>query len=547
MTPAAPACNIPAPSPSPAPTPLLGLSSRNSTDISAIFGFAASGADLGELSVISSTPLTTAATYQLRLTVAKTKGDGTKEATTADFDVQVLAPNAATLTTTIAAISMPRSTPSTPSIRTIDLYDHFSPATGLTFKATSSNTKVLTLSESGGVLTLTAAQAGGTSSVEVSASNTSTATTTFSVTVTPTNNPTLAAAQVTNIETSSKGMTAGQDATLALNDYFSDPDSDTLSYELLDADGNPQSAITHRQTIGGTATDVLTLTLSGATLTLSPLAETNAELSIRVRATDSGGNTFIGTFVATVTHTPANTAPTATATIAPQIAVIGETTTLATLTLADYFADAETPDADLIFSASSDKPAAVSAATVDATSKALSLTVPASASHGDTATITITATDASAATATQSFTATAVSRPAFSTATYSADLAENTDGSGTAVALAELRVNGGTGAKTYRLLSVDGQTGGTDYGKFAVAAKLDASNNPIDTAAVVTYSGTGEDYAALKALSAPSEPTFVLVIGRDRQQRSGGAGRHHPDPDPDRRQQAQPTDGRRRR
>ena len=492
---------------------VLGLSSRNSTDISAIFGFAASGADLGELSVISSTPLTAAATYQLRLTVAKTKGDGTKEAATADFDVQVLAPNAATLTTAIAAISMPRSTPSTPSTRTIDLYDHFSPAAGLTFKATSSNTKVLTLSESGGVLTLTAAQAGGTSSVEVSASNTSTATTTFSVTVTPTNNPTLAAAQVTNIETSSKGMTAGQDATLALNDYFSDPDSDTLSYELLDADGNPQSAITHRQTIGGTATDVLTITLSGATLTLSPLAETNAELSIRVRATDSGGNTFIGTFVATVTHTPANTAPTATATIAPQIAVIGETTTLATLTLADYFADAETPDADLIFSASSDKPAAVSAATVDATSKALSLTVPASASHGDTATITITATDASAATATQSFTATAVSRPAFSTATYSADLAENTDGSGTAVALAELRVSGGTGAKTYRLLSVDGQTGGTDYGKFAVAAKLDASDNPIDTAAVVTYSGTGEDYAALKALSAPSEPTFVLVIG----------------------------------
>ena len=466
--------------------------------------------------MISSTPLTTAATYQLRLTVAKTKGDGSKAAATADFDVEVPNPNAAMLTAAIANIaSLPRSTADTPSTRTIDLYDHFSPSAGLTFEATSSNTKVLTLSESGGVLTLTATQAGGFSDVKVSASNDSntpsnTPSTTFSVTVTPTNDPILPAAEVTNIEVSSKGMTVGQNVTLAMDDHFSDPDDDTLSYELLDAGGTPQSSIKHQQTIDGTATDVLTVSLTTGTLTLAPLAKTIADLSVRVRATDTGGNFHIGTFVATVT----NTVPTVTTAIAPQIAVIGETTTLSALTLTDYFSDAETLPANLTFSASSDKPAAVSAATVDATEKTLSLTVPASASPADTATITITTTDESSTTVAQSFAVTVVSRPAFGAATYSANLNENANGSGTAVALTDLTVNGGTGAKTYRLLSVNGQTSGADYGKFAVAAKLDASNNPIDTTAAVTYSGTGEDYEARKALlTPPNEPTFVLVMG----------------------------------
>ena len=505
---------------------VLGLSSRNSTDISTIFGFAASGADLGELSVISSTPLTDILTYQLRLTVAKTKGDGSTEAATADFDVQVVAPNAAMLIADIDDMddspggrpSLPRSIVGTPSTRAINLYDHFSPAAGLTFEATSDNTKVLTLSESGGVLTLTATRAGGFSNVKVTASNTSTQladrpSTTFKVAVTPTNDPILPAAEVTNIEVWSKGMTVGQNVTLAMDDYFSDPDTprygDTLSYELLDADGTPQSSIKHQQIKGGSATDVLTVSLTTGTLTLAPLAKTIADLSVRVRATDNGGNLHIGTFVTTVT----NTVPTGTMTIDPQIAVIGETTTLSALTLTDYFSDAETLPANLTFSASSNKPAAVSAATVDATSKILSLTVPASASPADTATITITATDESSTTAVRIFAVTVVSRPAFGAATYSADLNENTSGSGTAVLLTDLTVNGGTGAKTYTLVSVNGQTSGADYGKFAVAAKLDASNNPIDTTAAVTYSGTSEDYEARKALSTPNEPTFVLVIG----------------------------------
>ena len=481
---------------------VLGLSSRNSTDISGIFGLETSGANIGRVSVISATPLTDGATYQLRLTVAKTKGDGSKQTATADFNVVVPAPNAANKTSDIAAVaSLPRGTTST-----INLYDHFSPAAGLDFTAESSNTKVLTVGESGGVLTLTATAAGGVSSVEVTASNASTISppsTTFSVTVTPTNDPRLPAAQVTNIEASSKDMTVGDSVVLDLDTHFMDADSgDTLSYELLDASDAVQTSITYRQTPGGTA--LLTASLSDAALTLMAQGKTSADLTIKVRATDNGGNTATGTFVATVT----NTVPAVSGTIDPQIAVIDETTALS-LTLGDYFADAETLDADLVFSASSGTAAAVSAATVDPTSKVLSLTVPDTASHGDTSTITVTAQDASLKTITQTFVATAVSRPAFSAATDTATLAENANGSGTAALVKELTLSGGAGAKTYSLVSVDSQTSGTDYSKFAVAAKSGAT----DTTAVVTYRGTGEDYEALKAVSTPAEPIFTLVIG----------------------------------
>ena len=90
---------------------VLGLSSRNSTDISGIFGLTTSGANIGRVSVISATPLTDGATYQLRLTVAKTKGDGSKQTATADFNVVVPAPNAANKTSDIAAVaSLPRGT-----------------------------------------------------------------------------------------------------------------------------------------------------------------------------------------------------------------------------------------------------------------------------------------------------------------------------------------------------------------------------------------------------------------------------------------------------
>ena len=113
-------------------------------------------------------------------------------------------------------------------------------------------------------------------------------------------------------------------------------------------------------------------------------------------------------------------------------------------------------------------------------------------------------------------------RPAFASATPTATLAENANGSvaGAPVMVTDLTVTGtNANAKSYTLVSVNGQTSGTDdYGKFAVAAKTGAEG----TTAEVTYVGTGEDYEALKAAvledCIPSgtntcEPTYELVIG----------------------------------
>ena len=244
------------------------------------------------------------------------------------------------------------------------------------------------------------------------------------------------------------------------------------------------------------------------------MATTNADVTIKVSATDTGGNSVVGTFPATVT----NTEPTAVGNIPGQKAVIGET---AQLTLTPYFTDTETSDANLTFSASSSDTAVVKTPTINSTSKVMTLEVPDTATDKATAVIIVTATDESGKTATQAFIATVESRPAFAASAYSADLAEIKDGSSTAVPLLitdnqpipedDLTVSGSTDAKTFELVSVNGEgkdDGGTDYGKFAVAAKTGAEA----TTAVVTYKGAGEDYETLKAASTPDEPTFVLVI-----------------------------------
>ena len=415
------------------------------------------------------------------------------------------------------------------STKTLDLYEYFSPTGGLTFTATSSNEKVLMVSETGGVLTLTAKAAGGTSTVTVTASNAATSTdpsTSFTVMVIQIYPPVFVEG---NIETLSRGLTVGESVTVALGDYFSDTETSdaNLRYELLDGSFMPQSSIIYQQDLDGpdgpgTDIDVLTATLSDATLTLTTAeAKTKTDVPIRVRAFDSeGNNSGIATFNASVP----NTVPTAVGMIPSQTVEINETTALLDLDLTDYFTDAETSDANLSFSVSSSDAAVVSAATVDATSKVLSLTVPNNAAGA--ATIAVTATDESGKTVTQTFVATAAIRPAFAASSpTTATLAENANGSvaGAPVELTELMVTGSTDAKSYTLVSVrvnDGvsQTSGTDYNKFKVAAKTGAEG----TTAEVTYVGTGEDedYEALKAavtevdsMGNKVEPTFELVIG----------------------------------
>ena len=410
-------------------------------------------------------------------------------------------------------VSVPRNTS-----KTVDLYDYFNPRGGLDFDVISGNPDLLTVSEAGGVLTLTATQFGGTFTVTVTANNAATTTALsvpFTVTVIPNNPPEFVKG---NIETLSKGLTVDESVTVALGDYFSDSvDGDALEYELVDAD-SPHTH-TYQQTIGGTLTDVLTATLSGANLTLTAKAvktKAGTDVPIKVRATETGGNFVEDTFYASVT----NTVPTTVGTIPGQQAVIGETTVLLDLDLTGYFADAETLPANLSFSASSSDTTVVEAAMVNPTSRILSLTVPSGVADKATAIIAVTATDMSGKTATQTFVATAALRPAFAASSpATATLAENAAGDSTAVALTELTVTGSTAPKSYTVVSVNGQTSGTDFGNFAVAAKTGAKA----TTAVVTYKGDVKDYETLKALLAncmpdvneplKCEPTFVLVIG----------------------------------
>ena len=284
----------------------------------------------------------------------------------------------------IDPISLARSTSDTPSATTIDLYQHFSPSSGLDFTLDSSNEKVLTVAETGGVLTLTATQAGGTSDVTVTASNAATSTdpsTSFRVTVTPTTAPVFSAG---NLETLSKGLTIAVGVAVPLGDYFSDADSDALSYKLLDSSDAEQDSITYQQS----STDVLTATISGATLTLAGVAKTSADLPIEVRATDTGGNSATGSFAATVT----NTAP-MTVGASPAITLAhGQSDSISDVTA--LFSDAESDS--LTYTYSSTDTASLTATGVDGNGvlTGTSLTLTAAADIAATsASATLTASD----------------------------------------------------------------------------------------------------------------------------------------------------------
>ena len=156
-----------------------------------------------------------------------------------------------------------RSTSGMTSTKTVDLYEYFSPTGGLTFAVDSSNEDVLTVSETGGVLTLTATQFGGTSTVMVEATNdpdnlatfaaiSTTVSDSFMVTVTPTADPVFNKDNIEkgNIEALSKGLTVDDAVTVRLGYYFSDADtgeSATLRYELVDADADSPHTHTYQE------------------------------------------------------------------------------------------------------------------------------------------------------------------------------------------------------------------------------------------------------------------------------------------------------------
>ena len=164
--------------------------------------------------------------------------------------------------------------------------------------------------------------------------------------------------------------TSLRSSTISLSSYFSDSDSDTLTYSANSSD-----------------TSIATVAVTGSTLSTFAVAAGSA--TITATATDPFSATGTQTF--TVTVEP-NSAPTTVGSVPAQ--TVAEGGTAATVDVSPYFSD---PDGNpLTYSATSSD---TSKATVSLSDATLTITAVAAGS----VTITVTAMDNSNATATQTF------------------------------------------------------------------------------------------------------------------------------------------------
>ena len=166
-------------------------------------------------------------------------------------------------------------------------------------------------------------------------------------------------------------LTAGASPqTVNLSIYFSDPDSDTLTYTVISAD-----------------TSKVMVNVLGAIITITPVAE--GTTTITVMAQDPEGLTATQVIVASVSAAP-NRAPTAVGTISPITLTAGDSAR--TVNLSVYFSD---PDGDTL--TYTVVPSDISKATVNVAGAIITITPVAEG----TATITVMAQDPEGLTATQ--------------------------------------------------------------------------------------------------------------------------------------------------
>ena len=240
----------------------------------------------------------------------------------------------------------------------------------LTFTAVSSAPVVATLSVSGATLTLTAVSS-GSSTVTVTATDaggsSGTATQSFVVTV-PNEGPvTVGTLADRTLRVSDGSVTAD------VSTAFSDPDDDALTFTAVSS-----------------APVVATLSVSGATLTLT--AVSSGSSTVTVTATDAGGSS--GTATQSFVVTVPNEGPVTVGTLADRTLRVSDGSV--TVDVSTAFSD---PDDDaLTFTAVSSAPVV---ATLSVSGATLTLTAVSSGSS----TVTVTATDAggSSGTATQTF------------------------------------------------------------------------------------------------------------------------------------------------
>ena len=256
---------------------------------------------------------------------------------------------------------------------TIDVSPYFNDPDGpaLIYTVLSSDTDKVWVSLTVGSSTLSLSpRATGSAEIRVQAANhlsTEAPFHTFTATVKPANQ-----APVANGTIPDSALEIGGSSTdVDVSGYFTDPNSDTLTYTATSSD-----------------TSIATASLSSETLTVAPVAEGTA--TITVTAADPKGETADQTFSAIVT--PPNRAPAAVGTIADQSATVGENAT--TVDVSANFSDADNDT--LTYTATSSDTAV---ATVSVSSATVSIT----AVSGGSATITVTATDPDEETATQTF------------------------------------------------------------------------------------------------------------------------------------------------
>ena len=247
----------------------------------------------------------------------------------------------------------------------------------LTLSATSSDASKATVNVSGAEVGITGLAAGSVT-ITVTATDTynATGTQTFSVTVEPNSPP----VKVGTMPTQTVSVT-GSAATVDLSDYFSDPELNPLTYSATSSN-----------------TSKVTVSVSGATLTITPVATGSA--TITVNATDISNGAATQTFTARVIS---NRSPTRVGSIPTQSVRVGGSTT--TVDVSSYFSD---PDGNpLTYSATS---SSTSKATVSMSGSTLVISAVAAGS----ATISVKATDNYNASATQSFSVKVVASDALS-------------------------------------------------------------------------------------------------------------------------------------
>ena len=247
--------------------------------------------------------------------------------------------------------------------QTVDLSSSFSDPDGdtLSFTASSSHTMYATVSVSGSTLTITPV-AEGASDISVTANDGTTSTTVSFLASIGNSRPTGSLSDVT--------LTAGGGAkTINLSSSFSDPDGDILTFSG-----------------GSSNTKVVTASVSGSTLTLTPVAVGSATISVTA---DDGE---VGWVPPHFTVTVVNNAPRG---YVPDVTLSKHASTR-TINLAHRFTDS---DGDtLSFSASSSDTSHVTVSVSGST-----LTISKAGSKG-TSTITVTANDGTTST-TVTFTA----------------------------------------------------------------------------------------------------------------------------------------------